>query len=177
MTRFGLAPSRQAPGGNPVDGCRRCGGVWIDASTLQALLQAASAHAVVEDHTRARTDVHRRRMASTRVVYRTCAVCNQHMQRKNFARVSGVIVDQCRAHGSFFDAGELEDVLAFVRSGGLRLAAQREAEERDRNARHRTVIARPNPMAARLAGDSGDDPVGADPIGTFVAWVLRWIAR
>jgi Zn-finger nucleic acid-binding protein len=46
------------------------------------------------------------------------------MHRRNFARISGVIVDECRGCGTFFDAGELEDVLAFVRSGGLLLSSR-----------------------------------------------------
>lgn len=41
------------------------------------------------------------------------------MHRKNFGATSGIIVDICSRHGSYFDAGELPRVLEFVRRGGL----------------------------------------------------------
>jgi hypothetical protein len=42
------------------------------------------------------------------------------MVRKNFGHTSGVIVDWCGAHGTWFDADELERVAAFVAAGGLK---------------------------------------------------------
>ena len=39
--------------------------------------------------------------------------------RKNFGRRSGVIVDWCGRHGTWFDPDELERVAAFVAAGGL----------------------------------------------------------
>ena len=53
------------------------------------------------------------------VVYRRCPECRQHMVRKNFGRTSGVVVDWCGGHGTWFDADELERVAAFVAAGGL----------------------------------------------------------
>jgi hypothetical protein len=41
------------------------------------------------------------------------------MNRSNFARVSGVVLDVCRAHGAWFDRGELGAIRRFLRSGGL----------------------------------------------------------
>lgn len=41
------------------------------------------------------------------------------MHRKNFGGRSGVIVDVCTSHGTWFDAEELPRVLAFVEAGGL----------------------------------------------------------
>ncbi len=42
------------------------------------------------------------------------------MGRSNFARVSGVIIDVCRAHGAWFDRGELAAIRRFLREGGAR---------------------------------------------------------
>ncbi len=36
--------------------------------------------------------------------YRPCPVCTRLMNRVNFGRRSGVLIDRCRAHGSWFDA-------------------------------------------------------------------------
>ena len=63
------------------------------------------------------------------VTYLRCPCCNQMMSRKVFGRVSGVIVDICRLHGVWFDAGELTAVIEFVERGGL--DEQRKCEQED----------------------------------------------
>jgi Zn-finger nucleic acid-binding protein len=40
------------------------------------------------------------------------------MQRRNFRKSSGVIIDSCRKHGTWLDADELEQITGFVLSGG-----------------------------------------------------------
>jgi Zn-finger nucleic acid-binding protein len=45
------------------------------------------------------------------------------MSRMNFGKRSGIMVDACKADGTWFDKGELEATLNFVRSGGLALEA------------------------------------------------------
>lgn len=174
MQTFGLTPTSTHPQGIPVHGCTGCGGAWTDKQTLEVLLAAAAAQSAA---TGATPDVRQRRLGSTKVVYRSCAVCGQHMHRRNFARVSGVIVDECRLHGTFFDAGELEDVLAFVRSGGMTLAAKRDAEEAARNAKQRHAAPAPSPMMSH-GGYGAVDPWTSpevDAIGAFVRWAGRWV--
>ena len=51
------------------------------------------------------------------------------MNRINFARCSGVIVDVCKGHGTWFDRDELRTIVEFVRGGGLELAREREKSE------------------------------------------------
>jgi Zn-finger nucleic acid-binding protein len=48
------------------------------------------------------------------------------MNRNNFARVSGVIIDICKQHGIWFDAEELPKIIEFVRKGGLSRAREKE---------------------------------------------------
>jgi Zn-finger nucleic acid-binding protein len=55
----------------------------------------------------------------TTVQYRRCPLCEHLMQRRNFARQSGIIVDVCTEHGVWFDAWELQRVLAYVEAGGV----------------------------------------------------------
>jgi Zn-finger nucleic acid-binding protein len=60
------------------------------------------------------------------------------MHRLNFARCSGVIVDVCRAHGTWFDANELHRIVHFIRAGGLdqsRAKEKRDLEEERRRVR------------------------------------------
>ena len=42
------------------------------------------------------------------------------MNRFNFAKASGVVVDECRAHGVWLDNDELAKIAAYVSTGGLR---------------------------------------------------------
>jgi Zn-finger nucleic acid-binding protein len=44
--------------------------------------------------------------------------CDQFMLRTNYKRSSGVILDECRAHGTWLDADELEQVAGFILAGG-----------------------------------------------------------
>jgi len=41
------------------------------------------------------------------------------MTRMNFGVRSGIILDVCRTHGTWFDGGELDAALSFVQAGGL----------------------------------------------------------
>jgi Zn-finger nucleic acid-binding protein len=48
------------------------------------------------------------------------------MNRINFARCSGVIVDVCKGHGTWFDRDELSRIVEFIRDGGLEASRNRE---------------------------------------------------
>ncbi len=53
------------------------------------------------------------------VHYAWCPECQKTMARMNFGGHSGIVVDVCREHGTWFDRGELEASLGFVRAGGI----------------------------------------------------------
>jgi Zn-finger nucleic acid-binding protein len=76
-------------------------------------------------------------LALDAVRYRPCPGCRQLMNRKNFGGESGVVVDVCAVHGTWFDEGELPRVLAFVESGGLAKARARQRERDEASARER----------------------------------------
>lgn len=154
-------------------GCRKCGGQFIEHALLRGLLEQ---HEIVAQ---AFPDApYQRPLAKSaieRVVYRPCAICQQRMNRKNFGGASGVIVDVCAKHGTWFDAGELPQVLAFVKSGGLIRERARE-EQRQRQARaHEREQAGDKPPA--LAFDSlhtsGDHGSFAKDLLDFVLEVLK----
>lgn len=63
------------------------------------------------------------------------------MNRGVFGRKSGVIVDTCRTHGTWFDARELEACEAYVEAGGLVIAERLAREEKERIARAARVTA------------------------------------
>ena len=72
--------------------------------------------------------------------YRKCPVCSAMMQRRNYARRSGVIIDVCREHGIWFDDNQLQQILAWIKQGGMAFARRR-AKEEDREAETRRRIA------------------------------------
>lgn len=100
--------------------CAWCDGLWVPATNLDALVRRMG-----EDPARAasaglgRSQPVARPAFDGAVVYRRCPECRQHMVRKNFGRTSGVVVDWCGGHGTWFDADELGRVAAFVAAGGL----------------------------------------------------------
>ena len=51
------------------------------------------------------------------------------MNRLNFGRLSGTIVDVCKGHGTFLDAGELHAIVRFIQGGGLDRARQRQIDD------------------------------------------------
>jgi Zn-finger nucleic acid-binding protein len=63
------------------------------------------------------------------VRYIPCVRCRKLMNRKNFGRISGVIIDECGSHGVWLDAGELEKIRIFIADGGLEKAQDKEIEK------------------------------------------------
>lgn len=104
-----------------LDACSECDGVYVDAALLERIL-VARRHA---PHDSGEPDPYRtwvkgleaeQRGAS---YYIRCPDCDRQMHRRNFGRASGVVVDVCNDHGTWFDADELEAVIRFVQAGGL----------------------------------------------------------
>ena len=104
--------------------CDECLGLFLDRATLDRLATPEGRGLRLAFPKRARTD------ADRTVRYLKCPVCERLMNRTNFARMSGVIVDVCKDDGVWFDAGEVNAVIDFVERGGLERARRREEEER-----------------------------------------------
>jgi Zn-finger nucleic acid-binding protein len=104
--------------------CAACDGAWLDARTFEALCADGEAQAAV---------LHRyanRAPATTAAVkYRRCLRCGKMMNRVNFGRLSGTVVDVCRGHGTYLDAGELHQIVSFIRGGGMERARQHQLDE------------------------------------------------
>lgn len=162
--------------------CSQCGGSFVDHDTMQELVARESARfessiASLEP----RLDGVKRFTipANATIEHRDCPLCHQRMARRNYGRLSGVIVDQCREHGAFFDAGELAQVLAFVRSGGLVVDRARQAKSKQREAKVRAELAMAK-MDGRLAlRGEVEGPASVDIVGVLL-WLrdaLGWIFR
>ena len=51
------------------------------------------------------------------------------MNRVNFGKISGAVVDVCKGHGTFLDRGELNQIVRFIHSGGIERARAAEREQ------------------------------------------------
>lgn len=150
--------------------CSGCGGQFVQHALLKDLLRRQQVYVL---------QAARPRRLSLRepVVYRPCPSCQTMMNRQNFGKSSGVIVDVCTRHGVWFDAGELPRVIEFVRSGGLARAEEAERETRKRAAR---AAALPVPNIDQLrptALDLGPTPSAYGGLAQAVRELLGFVAK
>ena len=150
--------------------CGRCDGVWITAEDFEHICANHEAQAAVL-HRWNRQPV----PAGAPVKYRRCVRCGKMMNRVNFGRLSGTVVDVCRGHGTFLDAGELHAIVTFVQGGGLDKMRQREIEDlKEEQRRLREAQA----AAARNAHAHDDSSLGfkttvwgPGDVATLIDWL------
>lgn len=111
----------------PMRECERCGGLWVEAGVFEQICahreqqsSVLGAAARVPAHSTAEED---------KIRYVPCPQCGQLMNRINFARCSGVVVDVCKGHGTWFDRNELRQIVEFISGGGLEVSRQKERHE------------------------------------------------
>ena len=96
--------------------------------------------------------------------YIPCPHCSKLMTPQNYAKYSGVIVDLCKDHGIWFDAGELNRILDFVSRGGLVKARKKEAERAKDEARAARIDAQTASLQTRASAHSAAGyPVQSTP--------------
>jgi Zn-finger nucleic acid-binding protein len=111
--------------GYPLERCISCEGLWVDRETAERLYKSKEKTGEVE-RVVGQQQVKSQVVKGTAEGYIKCVVCGTMMNRKNFGRYSGVIIDVCQQHGTWFDAGELQRIMQFIGTGGLLKAANRE---------------------------------------------------
>ena len=104
--------------------CDTCHAVWVEAATFERICadkatQAAVLHQWPTPPVQQPAEIH----------YRHCVACGKIMNRMNFGRSSGTVVDVCKGHGTLLDPGELHQIVAFIQSGGLDRARDRQIED------------------------------------------------
>ena len=112
-------------GSTTVRECERCLGLWVDVASFEKICSDREEQAAVLGTASPAPASVAREIG--KVSYAPCPECKQLMNRVNFARCSGVIVDICKGHGTWFDREELSQIVEFIRAGGL--AASREKEK------------------------------------------------
>ncbi len=118
--------------GIELDICYSCGGTWYDRGELEQHLAKAAEQ---PDEAGADSGTPPADWQRTETIYLKCPKCDRPMNRVNFGRRSGIIVDMCGPHGVFLDAGEFEGIKDYQGSAKARLA--RHDDQRARESRER----------------------------------------
>lgn len=111
-----------------VDVCESCKGVWVDFFEEKTLLNMKPEVFTVDELRRLRKLYQPLgRIEKTRYV--PCPICKELMRRKNWGAHSGIVVDRCEKHGTWYDEGELEKIQEFVKLGGVEFEKLRLTEK------------------------------------------------
>lgn len=144
-------------GETAVRECSRCVGLWVDVVSFEKICadreqQAAVLGGATAAASHAASDV------ASKVSYVPCPECSKLMNRINFARCSGVIVDICKGHGIWFDRDELSRIIEFVRGGGLDTARSKEKAQLEEARRQLAAeqLAADSRRSSGLGFDQGD---------------------
>lgn len=125
--------------------CATCLGLWLTPDAFEKICADKEQHSAVLGD--ASLENANRTVPDAKVNYIPCPECSQLMNRANFARCSGVIIDLCKRHGIWFDRNELSRIVEFIRSGGLELSRTKEKraleeQRRELNQQQLTLDAR-----------------------------------
>jgi Zn-finger nucleic acid-binding protein len=129
--------------GTTINECPGCNGLWVPGDRFDELVMRAcdSAREKGTAGLVAGARMSGANPSGTRVEYRKCPVCEAFMQRSNFRKRSGVIIDRCHSHGTWLDADELERIAGFILEGGMHADAQAYLMEQKIKAVHRREAA------------------------------------
>ncbi len=97
-----------------LDTCQKCGGFWLDTREFNQLTSERDVYADKDIPYE-----FQRQPLPCKESYLPCPHCGGLMLRSNFRKISGVLLDQCRDHGVWLDAGELDQIRCFIANGGL----------------------------------------------------------
>jgi Zn-finger nucleic acid-binding protein len=136
------------------DECPACLGLWLSADAFKSVCDLK----VAQFRENPLPDAQRGSVPAAPVVYLKCPDCQKMMNRENFGRFSGVLIDQCRAHGVWLDNTELERIARFIADGGLARARKREVDDLERRAR---AADRQNQSAQRQSGHGLSTPLSS----------------
>jgi Zn-finger nucleic acid-binding protein/predicted RNA-binding Zn-ribbon protein involved in translation (DUF1610 family) len=144
--------------------CASCDGVWVSAEVFEQLCADREVQASLLPKLSAPKPTS---LPAGPVRYRRCVRCGKMMNRVNFRTISATVIDVCKGHGTFLDAGELHQIVTFIQGGGLERARTRQmedlkAEERRINALNRLPQRRGSRDGAssHSIGSSAGDAIG-----------------
>ena len=149
-----LMPCRPVAGLH-VNECPECNGIWAPKGKFEQLVARAieaRQNATPLQRFNINPRVKGANPARQEVAYRKCPQCEAYMQRRNFQKSSGVIIDRCGEHGTWLDADELEQIAGFLLSGGRPESAANLRREAAKAAASRRKAAAAAPVPGPTVG-------------------------
>jgi Zn-finger nucleic acid-binding protein len=147
--------------------CGQCHGLWVDSETLQQIASDREQQSLILGTATIASSPGQRNL-ETKYRYVPCPLCRELMHRVNFAGSSGVVVDVCKQHGTWFDRDELQSIIEFIRAGGMERAREKQKAELEQERRRLEQLR--NELAR--SPDGGDFSYGTHPSATLD--VLGW---
>lgn len=150
--------------------CPRCGGLLLSRASVDAV----AADAATRSHVRLEKPPEIRPLGTPLppVRYRHCPSCGKLMNRQNYAGGSGVIVDSCRDHGTWFDRGELTAIVDFLESGGWERVKKRERERLREEVRSLESQKSFNASVGLPSSEAERDLRGIETIGDMIGFLV-----
>ncbi len=158
-----------------IERCEGCGGLFFDPDELEGVFEASVSQVFEADLERMAVLTEESATNYSNVKYVKCPVCREIMNRRNYGARSGVIVDTCKMHGVWLDAGELRRLLHWVKAGGL--LHDKAKQQRERKSEERTKRARQAERSIEDRGRMGSLDVDFGDRDTFSAMpsIVRFI--
>jgi Zn-finger nucleic acid-binding protein len=157
-------------GGVDLSQCHRCGGLWLTRELFEGVAADREERGAVLGALPG--DQAKGPIALEAVHYRPCPQCARMMNRTNYGRISGVILDTCKDHGLWFDKDELRRVLEFIQKGGLDKSRELQIRELDEKKRL-AEASKPLPSAQWEEPRLRQGPGLLDLIGAVGAFMER----
>lgn len=108
-----------------IERCENCFGLFFDPAEIESFLDSSVSN-VFEINLALIKNINIDRFKTKhKFNYVKCPVCRVLMNRVNFGRRSGVIVDQCKKHGVWLDNGEITHLMEWKKAGGQLLHSQK----------------------------------------------------
>lgn len=101
--------------GSGVWACGACEGTFFAERALEALVERARTEDELDTAESLQTSVSIPASLDD-VRYLPCPICGERMNRAIFGRKSGIVVDVCAQHGTWFDHGEVDTAVRFARA-------------------------------------------------------------
>ncbi len=122
------AELQKVSGDAEIDACPACEGVWVELADEKKFLEIKPEVFTIDELRRLRK-VYQAEGKIDPLQYHPCPVCGQMMYRKIWGSHSGIMVDRCTDHGTWFDKGETEKVREFIAAGGIEFEKMRRLDK------------------------------------------------
>lgn len=164
-----------APGPLELDRCPTCLGLFLPRGALERLVAQEGRSALQIDHRLLQSLSETPQTSKTAWRYRPCPSCGTLMNRTLHGKRSGVVVDRCRDHGLWLDAGELRQLLEWARAGGALLDLERRQQEAQEQAQRQE---RERQQSQRFVAEAEAErpwleSLARDDIGTLLLRLAR----